>query len=736
MKHSEILAPAGSPEALQAALAAGADAVYFALPKFGARAYAANFDLDQTREAIAACHLAGAKAYITMNTLLKEDEMEEAYEQAKALYEIGADALIVQDLGLMHLLHHRLPELELHASTQVSINRPEQIEKLKKLGVTRVVLARECTKEQIAACKQAGLEIEVFVHGALCISWSGQCQFSAVRYGRSGNRGACAQPCRMEYTLLEDGRPVQTEGDYLLSPKDLSVLPEVRELEALGVDSLKIEGRMKSPEYVYTTVRKTAKAQEGKKLDAEDLRQLRVTFNRGYTTGHVENQRGAALMNPGAPNHRGIEIGTVVAKRGKEVEVRLSQPLLQGDGLRFGEGKNAVGFHANFIYQGKNHALVREGRPGQIVGLEPPRPVKPGTKVYKTVDAALKTETENAVRDSQRQIPVAASFTAPAAGEKACLTLTYQNHRVQVASAEPIVAASKRAADEESVRRQLEKTGGTFARFALLQIELGNDLFLPVSVLNQMRREALDQLKEKILASRVAKERPYAYQPEPTSVPAEIVDLRSARLQVPEGVVAISEWPLKGVRRKAGLQETEGYVVSHLGEGSIVADMNITNSWALAALLEMGYEGALVSREVNDEELEKLLKGFKARYGFAAPLLKNVYGKERLMIMNHCPVNTALKDGQRRNCALCHTKRYELEGLDGRRVLLEGDPACRMNLYEDEVYDVLDRVPFYRELGVPGFWLSFIDESPEKQAEVLAGLAVREKRGILSEQTR
>ena len=197
----EILAPVGSRESLEAAFAAGANALYFGLPQFGARAYANRFTLEETKEIIERAHLMNVKVYITMNTILFEDEIEEAYEQAKALYEMNVDALIIQDLGLLHLLHHRLPALELHASTQLSVSTPEQIEQLKKLGVSRVVLARECTIEQIKACVQTGIEIEVFIHGALCISYSGQCQFSALEYGRSGNRGQCAQPCRMSYTL-------------------------------------------------------------------------------------------------------------------------------------------------------------------------------------------------------------------------------------------------------------------------------------------------------------------------------------------------------------------------------------------------------------------------------------------------------------------------------------------------------------------------------------------------------
>lgn len=291
----EILAPAGNMESLKAAFAAGADAVYFGLPLFGARAFAQNFTLEQAKEVIEQAHQVSKKIYITMNTLIEEDQMEQAYSFAKALHEMGVDALIVQDLGLIHLLHHRLPQLELHASTQLSVTTPYQIEQLRKLGIKRVVLAREATIEQIEACAKTGMELEAFVHGALCISYSGQCRFSQVRYDRSGNKGACAQPCRMEYTLLEDGKPVATQGRYLLSPRDLSLINKIERMHQAGVYSFKIEGRMKSPEYVYQSVHAAKMAIAGHPLTAEQLNQLKTAFNRGYTLGHTFEQTGLSL---------------------------------------------------------------------------------------------------------------------------------------------------------------------------------------------------------------------------------------------------------------------------------------------------------------------------------------------------------------------------------------------------------------------------------------------------------
>ena len=293
MNSLEILAPVGSPATLEAALQAGCDAIYCALPTFGARAYADNFTLEQMKEVVHRCHSLNVKVHVTMNTLLFEDEIEAAYQQAKQLYEIGVDALIVQDLGLIHLLHERLPQLCLHASTQLSITRPDQIEQCKKLGIQRVVLARECTKEQIQACIRTGIEVEVFVQGAICICYSGQCLFSSLVYRRSGNRGLCAQPCRMPYLLYKDGSKVDFPESYLLSPKDLSLIEEVQTLQKMGVCSVKIEGRMKNREYVYKSVELVKKARDGILLDLEDRKELKAAFNRGFTKGHFDQSEGA-----------------------------------------------------------------------------------------------------------------------------------------------------------------------------------------------------------------------------------------------------------------------------------------------------------------------------------------------------------------------------------------------------------------------------------------------------------
>lgn len=628
MKRPEILAPVGSPEALDAALAAGANAIYCALQQFGARAYAANFTLEQLKEVIDRCHRLDVKVYIAMNTVIYENEMEAAYQQAKACHELGVDALIIQDLGLAYLVHHRLPHLEIHASTQMSIQTPEQIRQLKKLGFTRVVLARECSLEQIRLCCQEGLEIEVFVHGALCISYSGHCYFSSFRYDRSGNRGMCAQPCRMAYTLLEDGQPVKTEGPFLLSPKDISLLDHLDELE---VDSLKIEGRMKSAAYVYATVQNCQRALNHEKINHDDLA---VTFSRGFSLGHAYRAFGHDLMNTKASNHQGIEVGQVIGQSKGFIQIQLTKEVRQEDGLRIGDR----GFRANFLYA-PNGKLISLGLPGQIVMVK--GHAKKGTKVLKTISVALEKEVSQL---SDRKVTEAITIRCRAVNQE--LEIDWQGQTFY--SGVYAQMAQKRASDHDLMVKQFSKTSQDWLNFAI-QTDLADHLFFTLPDLNRIRRELIEWIGRQKCQIKPVIEKDY---PEPPVAQSDLV--------------ASYEW-------------------------------NATNHWAVYALLEMGYGSVVLSIECDLEQIKAIL-------AHGVPAKVPIDFLPRLMHMNHCPVNTALRDGSRKNCQLCHQHRYELLGKDGSKVLLEGDRACRMQVFDLERVKRQDWPKQLENLSFDGFW--------------------------------
>ena len=709
----EILAPAGNKESLQAAFAAGCDAVYFGLPSFGARAYANNFTLKETKEIIAQAHVLGIRIYITMNTILYEDEIEEAYTCAKKLYEYGVDALIIQDLGFIHLLHHRLPDLELHASTQLSVSTPNQIKQLKKLGVSRVVLARECTLEQMKACVQTGMEIEVFVHGALCISYSGQCNFSEIRYHRSGNRGMCAQPCRMQYVLEKDGKVVDTKEKFLLSPKDLSLMDHIKELEAMGVASLKIEGRMKSPEYVYTTVSKAKKVLENEPLTETDWKELMVSFNRGYTLGHPYEEKGRQLMNMKTSNHQGIPIGKVIGVHKNRIQIRLNDVLTQNDGIRFDHSKHSDGCYVNFMYDNTNQ-LVHQAYANQIVEVEGPNGIRVGSIVRKTVDSVLQDTVANQIKTQHPSVSIQGKVWCKGIGYPLVLEVTDGKYICQVQTEQLAMEAQKRPTDWKVLEKQLTKTKDSWADFSKLEYDLAPDIYFTISEMNALRRKALASLEEKRKSIVCQKEIPYSFLPHVENRKSIFVEISKPEQKINiEGIHYVSEF-IPGTLKKATLTEDQGDVLTHLGKGDVIMNMNVVNSYAVAALLELGYKVIGVSDEMDFEKLNMLMNGFYSRYHQVAPVMKTIYQKRRLMIINHCPVNTIVKDGSRQGCHECRSHAYTLRGKDGQRVLCYGDHQCHMRLFDTNPTDLIDDFELYKRIGISTFYMCFIDENQEE----------------------
>ena len=318
----ELLAPAGDMLSLKAAVENGADAVYLGVKKLSARAYASNFSLDELEQVIDYAHLRGVKVYVTVNTLIKDAEFAEAARTLQSIAAYGADAVIVQDIGLLSFLREFLPELPVHASTQMTVHNTESVCSLEGLGVKRVVLARELSLEAIRSIRDhTQAELEVFIHGALCICYSGQCLFSSMIGGRSGNRGYCAQPCRKQYSLKKNGEEVNVKGNFLLSPKDLNTAEILPKIIEAGVSSLKIEGRMKRPEYVAGVVSiyrqlldRYATDPAGYFVSEEELITLEQLFNRGFTHAYLSGKPRFELMDHDVPYNRGVLVGTVIGR--------------------------------------------------------------------------------------------------------------------------------------------------------------------------------------------------------------------------------------------------------------------------------------------------------------------------------------------------------------------------------------------------------------------------------------
>lgn len=498
----EILAPAGSMEALKAAVHAGADAVYLGGTRFGARAYAGNFDEAALIEGIEYSHLQGVKVYLTVNTLFRNEEISLLAGYLKPYYEAGLDAAIVQDLGVMRSIHAHFPELPIHASTQMTITAGHAYSLLAPYGVTRIVPARELTLSEIASLKSAdpAPEVEVFVQGALCYCYSGQCLMSSMIGGRSGNRGRCAQTCRLPYTVYDrEGKQIRGKGDYVLSPKDLCGLSAVPELIQAGVDSFKIEGRMKKPEYVAVCTRayrRAVDACEDGSFSEELVGQLRMemaeVFNRGgFTPGYFTGKQ--QMMSVREPGNAGVSIGKIEQLEKNRIGIRLSETVCQGDILMLRAGKEQVTLTSP----------VRQGK-GGILKLNAPhvRGLKVGQKVSRMLSKPLDQELGRIVSE-ERPVPIRGRMELRK-GQDAVLELSadIRNRHFSVRQAgEQVAAAQSKALDRQTVEDKVGRLGDAGFVFERLKIDLQEGIFYPLGALKELRREGLAKLRTAILSA-------------------------------------------------------------------------------------------------------------------------------------------------------------------------------------------------------------------------------------------
>lgn len=485
----EILAPAGSYESFHAAIVAGADAVYAGGPKFGARAFAENFTEDQLLNAIDYAHLHQRKFYLTVNTLLKDYEIEQLPEYLEPLYQRGLDAVIVQDMGVLNVVRQYFPDMDIHASTQMTVTGVNGAQFLKENGAVRVVPAREISLEEVRNIKSVtGMEMECFVHGALCYCYSGQCLLSSLIGGRSGNRGQCAQPCRLPYTV--DG-----EKGYLLSLKDICTLDIIPDLIESGIDSFKIEGRMKRPEYVagVTSIYRKyvdlylKNPQKPYWVDDKDKEMLMDLFNRGgFHTGYYKQKNGRNMITIQKPNHIGVKVGTVLSQKGREVQMRALTDIAAGDLIEF---KN----------EAQRYTTGKSCKQGEVITILAPKGIRlsVGEVLYRVQSPELLNTLETSYSEG-KVIEKLYGYISLEAGKAAKLVVCKDEYSVEVESGQQVEAASSRPLDEERIKKQLQKTENTEFEFDVLDVELHGEVFLPMQQLNEMRRKALEELEKKI----------------------------------------------------------------------------------------------------------------------------------------------------------------------------------------------------------------------------------------------
>lgn len=638
MKKIELLSPVGNMECLKSAIEAGCDAVYLGGKKFGARGFAGNFKDEEILEAINYAHLYGVKVYLTVNTIIYEHEVEKFLDYVRFVHKNNIDAVIIQDIGMFDLLRKKFPNLELHASTQMHIHNYEGALLAKKLGFKRVVMARETPISVIEKIKkEIDIEIEVFVHGALCVSYSGQCLASALIGLRSGNRGTCAQICRKKYDLYDEFGNKLNNEKYLLSTKDLCTLEHLDDVISSGVNSLKIEGRMKRPEYVYLVTKIYKKAinnyyETGKpSVTKEDITALKKIFNRCFTKGFMLGEKNDCFTYSVRPNHKGIMVGTVLSKVKNELKIKLTDNLKVHDGIRIIDDKEDKGFVINKMFiNGKN---VSNAKTGDVISVRYDKYVKPGSKVLLTTDYDQIKNIDDSLVLNTRKVPIDVYVEAKL-GKPLKIKVTDGINEVLKESDKSLQRALNRPTCEETIIKQVSKTGNTVYKVNKLKVILDTDVFINIKDVNDIRRSALEELNKKRLYKIPFKENDYYIKVHDFEVKKEKAVLLDNVLQYEQykslydviyttnkSVMNNDKCIFKLPRVIDKYTDYEGKVL--IGElGSILKynnfetdfSFNVTNSYSVAFLHELGAKRITLSYELNIKQIQNIVSGYKDRY--------------------------------------------------------------------------------------------------------------------------
>lgn len=749
MKKVELLAPAGDQESLIAAIQNGADALYLGGTLFNARAYAKNFDNEQLKWAVEYAHLRNVRIFVTVNTLFKDDEFDELLKYIDYLYHIQIDALIIQDIGLFSIVRKYYPDFEIHMSTQASVMNSQGVAFFEEQGAKRVVLARENTIDEIKKiCASTSLDIEVFVHGALCVGYSGQCLMSSFIGKRSGNRGQCAQPCRLNYKLKKDDQILSNDIPYLLSLKDLMTIEHVGELIDAGVHSFKIEGRMKRPEYVASVVRAYRKAIDAhlnkKKVNlADDIHYMKSMFNRDYTSGYIFNDN--QILKGDYPGNKGIVIGKVnkYFKNKKRVLMTLSDDLKQGDSIVFEDIDK--GRPVNKIYL--NNKLVNAGKKGDIVELEFDYPVYQGN-VRKTINSDIIEMLQKTYDKDYRKEPIDLYFEA-FVSKPALLKVSARGKTVTKTSDEIVQIALNTPLDEERIKAQISKLGQSTFYANRIKVRIDDNMTLPIKVLNQLRRDAIEelsrQLSEDEIHNSITNNIKFDYQ-------KVIADNYKTHIYVSniKQLECVLDYPLDyiyypycddsltayqlckthhkdmilvipRINKDTELQQlinsdiyklVDKVVVNEYGSYSLCKDkdkiigtgLNVYNQHSA----NFYKEKKILSLEMSLTEINSLNVNFN-------DVIVQVYGKIENMISEYCPISQHYFSKQNKKCNICKTGQFSLIDRKNESFDLLMDDNCRMHLLNSKAL-YFDQPT---KLKSKGLLLHFTNESTKEVKEII-----------------
>ena len=753
----ELLAPAGTMENFMAALESGADAIYLGGKVFNARAHAANFGIDELREAVRLAHILDVSVYVTVNILIGDTELKDLEQYIKDLDSIGVDAIIVQDLAVAEIAKRVAPNIHLHGSTQMTAATLDAVRFYESLGFTRVVLARELSLKEIQhICKHCKAEIEVFVHGALCVCYSGQCLMSSFIGGRSGNRGACAQPCRLPYELLDSkGESVLPKHEaYLLSPKDLNYSEHMNELVAAGVTSFKVEGRMKKVSYVRQVIGTYREILDEASIHENQRKALASGFNRGFSTAYLEDTVGRQMMTVVAPNHQGKPIGESYTKKG-EVYLSLTEPIEQGSLVKILQSNGSVTYYTVDDEWTCVSDMLYKGRPAEGLAVG---------QLY--LASTPKNTKSRGLQEFTRKYDMSVYLSVGSNGETNYTELTAildSGLSVTVTNEYVPAIANKVPTSLEQVTEQLGRLGNTLFRLSYVDIPDGPYMW-PASVLNALRRDAVTALETALIthhveswqALQVTGDVDYDFKAQ-HELSYDTCPMISARVDEIEGVkAAISGGAQKIVFGGDRLSRTpyalsvydevarlcaQSDVICTFATPRVVKDdeveaykhtleaivqahpdsISIHVPQALLWLRELGYTGAIEadtglnifntptlhfweqlhiscvnpSQELTLKQITELAKHSHV------PIETMIHGYTEMMISEYCAIASFVGTGSKVNCPMpCVKESYSLKDRKGEIFPIRTDPYCRMHIMNSHEMDMRAYVPMLLQKGI------------------------------------
>ena len=719
-------------EALKAAIHNGADAVYLGGKKFGARKFAANFDDSEMIEAINFVHSYNRKIYVTVNTIIYNDEIDECLKYIEFLHENNVDALIMQDLGLISLVRNKYPELEIHASTQAHNQSIENIKLLESLGVKRVVLARELSIDEINNI-DSPLDLEIFIHGALCVCYSGCCLFSSLNGSRSGNRGECVGSCRLPYKLSCNGNIIKTDGDYLLSMKDLCTAYNFEKILNSKVVSLKIEGRMKSPEYVGYVTRFYRNLidnyEKNKKIsfDENDIKILKVLFNREFTKGFLFHENNYDITNIKTPNHIGIPIGNVIKIEKNKIKIRLTDELNQEDGIRFNQ--NNSGMIVNMLYN-ESGLLTKHASKGDIILVDNKVDLKELSTVSKTIDKKLSDKFKNrSIPKVKVNIDVYAYLDKPIEvkmyDDKCAVTKKYSSP--EKALNNPIT--------EENITKQFSKTGDTIYEVNV-NVKCDQNIFISLKYLNEIRRDIIDTFeKEKLKKKKIVINdkkitfNNYHSNNKRISILVRNEEQLKCALKYDLDIYITDTLLYKKYKQDntylrlervisnypdyigENLLITESGSIKYAKNNNVISDyyLNAVNDYTINLLQSLGIKRVTLSVEMDEEKINTLSKE-----KFNLELI--VYGKAELMVMKYCPINKIVNNGKK-PCNLCKNQ-YYLKDNDKMYPIITNN--CFTHILHYKNINLINDVKNYKNIN--NFRIELFDETPDQIDKLIIDL--------------